>query len=736
MCGSRTVLAVSRGSSKLPIAFRIVSLRPVVDNRADEAFPNFSPGSPADRTSEMARHAMKPRVLRHCCLALLSLGWIGASLLPAPRAQAKDTAPPELTTIGTPVTEFDLQDPRGRKWTLADFADSEVLVVAFLGTECPLAKLYGNRLSQLEDTFRDRKVRVIGVNSNSQDSLEEVAQFGRDLELNFLMLKDPGNRLADRMKAQRTPEVFVLDSQRHIRYTGRIDDQYGIGFIRNEPQRHDLQIAIEELLAGKSVSVPATSAPGCLIGRAKSPSASGEVTYESHIASILQARCVQCHRSGEIGPFALTDYDEVAGWADMIAEVVREGRMPPWHAETSHVPLANDRRLTTEEKQLIERWAAAGAPQGVPSAAVARSSEAVSQPSTVGTVAGAPTISWQLPRDPDLIVNMAETPTSIAAEGAINYRYFQMETGLTEDRWIQAVDVQPGNRAVVHHILVFATTGNDQAVEHDFGGGVRGFLAGYVPGMRAEPFPDGMAKFLPAGSKLVFQMHYTPNGKEQQDLSRIGFVFADPSTVKYEVETRSAFQPRIRIPRQAANHAESTKTRLHQDVRLLGLMPHMHVRGKAFRYLMKRPTDTDWVTLLDVPAYDFNWQTAYRLADPLELPANTAIKCIAHYDNSSENPNNPNPGDVVRWGEQTWEEMLIGYFDVAFPVDPVHRPSRERMTPTERIDEFVLQHDDNDDFQLQLTELPLQMRLGAISADADGDKILSPTEIRQAFRRQ
>ncbi len=672
----------------------------------------------------MTFYDVKLWLTRNGRLATLALGWLGTSFIGSPLASGKDSPPPALASFGSRITQFELLDPRGPKWTQDNFADSDLLVVAFLGTECPLAKLYASRLSELEESFRDRKVRVIGVNSNSQDSLEEIAQFKHDLNLKFDLLKDPGNHLADAMHAQRTPEVFVLDRERKIRYAGRIDDQYGIGFVRKEPQRQDLKTAIEELLAGKEVSVPVTSAPGCLIGRQKTSDVSAEVTYESHIAPILQARCVQCHQSGDIGPFALTEYEEVAGWADMIAEVVREGRMPPWHAETSHVPLANDRRLNAEEKQLIERWAAAGAPQGA-------ADPNAQKPAETHTA-----VQWQLPRDPDLVINMADAPATIPADGTVSYRYFTMETGLTEDRWIQAVEVQPGNRAVVHHVLAFATMNQGEEVHEDFAGGVRGFLAGYVPGMRAEPFPPGMAKFLPAGSKIVFQMHYTPNGTEQQDLSRIGFVFADPATVQYEVETRSAFQPRIRIPRQASNHAESAKTRLHQDVRLLGLMPHMHVRGKAFRYLMKRPTDTDWVTLLDVPAYDFNWQTAYRLADPLALPEETIIKCIAHYDNSSDNPNNPNPGDVVRWGEQTWEEMLIGYFDVAFPVDPAQRATRPRMTRADRVDELILNHDDNDDFQLQLSELPITARLKAVSADLDGDKILSPEEIVKASERK
>lgn len=625
---------------------------------------------------------------------------------------------PAIPVIGRKLPEFSLQDQRGKPYTQEDFRDADVLVLAFLGTECPLAKLYGPRLDRLAREYADRGVRIIGVNANAQDSLDDLLRYVHELNISLPVLKDPGNRLADAIGAQRTPQVFALDRDRIVRYAGRVDDQYGIGYIRPEPESLDLQRAIDEILAGREVTTPWTDAPGCIIGRSREPDAEATITYSEHIAPILRNRCVECHRAGEVAPFALVDYDEVAGWAETILEVVQDGRMPPWHAESDHVSFANDRRLSPLEKQQIAAWVKAGAPAG--------------DLATLPAMPEFPT-GWQLPQEPDLIVPMAEQAFPVPAEGAVEYKYFEADPKLTEDRWIQAVEVVPGNRAVVHHILIFVRTPGGDV--RDFGGGVRGFLAAYVPGLRAVPFPPGMAKFLPAGSQLIFQMHYTPIGSPQEDLSRVGFVFADPESVTHEVQTISAFQPNLSIAKRTERHVETTKTRLNEETQLLALMPHMHLRGAAFRYLVKTPDAETWNTLLDVPRYDFNWQTNYRLANPLVLPAGTYVKCEAVYDNSATNPHNPNPDRIVTWGEQTWDEMLIGYFDVAVKRESVTSGGHQRLSP-DAADEFILQRDGNDDFQLQLSELPFRLRVAAWRADTDKDGVISRDELIAFFRQE
>lgn len=643
-----------------------------------------------------------------------------ASLIAAEVAGAAEKAP----SIGRKVDGFALQDFRGKAWSLDDAQGSKFVVVAFLGTECPLAKLYGPRLVELAAKYEPRGVAVVGVNSNAQDSVTEIAAYARSRKIEFPLLKDVGNKVADAFGAERTPEVLVLDADRIVRYHGRIDDQYGVGSIRNEPKRRDLAAALDELLAGQPVSRPTTEVVGCHIGRAKSPQPDSTVTYSNQIARLLQKRCVECHRDGDIAPFALADYDEVAGWAEMIAEVVRDQRMPPWHADPKHGKFKNERLLSDDEKQLIFDWVAAGAPPGDPKQAPPRQF----------------TSGWQLPREPDLVLPIQPRPFRIPPTGEVRYQYFTVDPKFTEDKWLAAAELLPGNRAVVHHILVFARQrGQREAADE---GGVQGFLVGYVPGMRVEPFPAGMAKRIPAGSQLIFQVHYTPVGSEQFDQSKLGLIFADPKDLTHEVRTTSAANTRIRIPPESANHREEAFSRRPLgDSLLLGLMPHMHLRGKSFFYEAIY-ADGSKETLIDIPRYDFNWQTAYRLAEPKPLPAGTRIHTVAHYDNSEHNLSNPDPTQTVRWGDQTWEEMLIGYFDIAIPIDRARRDTEAATSepegtesPAARAKQIVKRYDTDKDGVILRSEVPEVLRKTFDRLDRDNDGKLTADEIERSLGR-
>ena len=434
--------------------------------------------------------------------------------------------------INRRVDNFSLRDYRGKVRSLDEFADAKLVVVAFLGTECPLAKLYAPRLQELQEQFAKQGVAFLGIDANRQDSITELAAYARIHGVQFPLLKDPGNAVADAFGALRTPEVFVLDAERKIRYWGRIDDQYGqganSGYARPKVDKRDLAQALDELLAGREVSVPVTEAKGCIIGRVPKIDAHGEVTYSNQIARILQDRCVSCHRPGEIAPFPLMEYDEVVGWAPMMREVIGEGRMPPWFADPAHGRFANDARLSDEQKRLFYAWIDNGCPEGNRS----------DLPEPRQWVTG-----WQIPQ-PDQVIYMSEEPYSVAAEGVVEYQYFTADPGWTEDKWVQAAEARPDNRAVVHHIIASIIPPSS---EGDTLGQARGgLLAGYAPGGGVRVNPPGVATFVPAGSKLRFQMHYTPNGSVQKDRSYIGVVFADPKTVHKRITRRHAAQPCVR----------------------------------------------------------------------------------------------------------------------------------------------------------------------------------------------
>jgi peroxiredoxin len=587
------------------------------------------------------------------CLGLLSLSAV-THIAP------EDTA----SRVGKTVEPFTLRDYRGAERSLAEFSDKKVVVIVFVGCECPLAKLYGLRLTELAKSYESKSVAFIGVNSNQQDSATEIGEYAKNHGIPFPILKDVGNAIADRLGAVRTPEAFVLDAKRVIRYHGRIDDQYGIGFARPKAEHKELVAAIDELLAGKPVSVASAEAPGCYIGRVQKSGKSGSVTYARDVAPILQKRCVECHRAGQIAPFALTTYDEVVGWTATMREVVEEGRMPPWHADPNYGKFSNDARLSPAEKQTLIAWINDGAPAG----------ELKDAPKQTTF-----TDEWRIPK-PDKIVTIPK-PFKVPAQGDVPYQFIVVDSGFTEDKWVKAVEVKPSCRSVVHHILVFTQppgTGIDEN-----GGFIANWIAAMAPGSPPQVYPPGSAKRVPAGSRFIFQIHYTPDGVERMDQSCFGMVFADPSTVKHEVKTQMAANERFAIPPHDGNHKVEAKYTFRNDSILLEMLPHTHLRGKAFRYEALYPNG-DREILLDVPKYDFNWQNAYMLAEPKKMPKGTKIHCTAYFDNSKNNRSNPDPDATVRWGDQTWEEMMIGYFS-AMPVEErAQTPAAKQTTPVEK----------------------------------------------------
>ncbi len=620
------------------------------------------------------------------------------------------------TSIGSKLDNFTLTDYQGKEWKLTEFESKKAVVFAFIGTQCPLAKLYSARLVELEKQYRDRGIAFVAVDSNVQDSLSEMSAHARKFGFEFAFLKDPSQELANRMGITRTPEVCVIDADKTIRYRGRIDDQYGIGYSRDKATSKELVSALEAISKKVDIATPITTASGCLIGRGPRDLARSEstITYADQVSRILQSRCVSCHRPGEIGPMDLGNYEDASAWADMIVEVLDEGRMPPWHASESHGSFENDRRMPAEEIAAIKNWARAGAIRG----------DASNEPAPLKYVDG-----WQLPREPDLVIPMSDKPFDVPARGDVRYQYFVADPKLTQDTWVNGMEIIPGNRSVVHHILVFIREKGTQKRGLD---GERGFLAGYVPGTRAQPMPEGMGKRIPANSELVFQIHYTPNGTAQSDLSKVGFMLADPKKITHEVQTTSSVQTNFRIPPREGNY-KTTAMQPEElpNCELLSMSPHMHVRGKSFRYTAVYP-DGNREILLDVPKYDFNWQTEYRLSQNKKIPNGTRIFCEAAFDNSTSNLNNPNPDAWVQWGDQTYEEMMIGYFHISIPIDPslgrapdlkVARP--QRPTPAQI---FAMLDTDNDGKILR-DEVPKQLIPLFDRMDSNKDAVLLKTEL-------
>lgn len=400
-------------------------------------------------------------------------------------------------------------------------------------------------------------------------------------------------------------------------------------------------------------------------------------TFYRDILPILQNHCQECHRPGEIAPMPLLTYQQTRPWAKAIKTNVLSGKMPPWPADPHFGKFANDRSLSRGEIDTLSNWADSGAAEG-------KSSDA---PAPRTFVQG-----WNIPQ-PDLVIKMPQ-PFAIPAKGTIEYQYVIIPTGFTDDKWVQAVEVRPSNRAVVHHAVIFlrepdsrwltgAQTGvafapvvsSPQERLINTGGGGSDILTTYTPGMVPDNWGPGQAKLIKAGSDLVFQIHYTADGTAGIDQTEIGLVFAKQPLREKIVSVNTANRM-FRIPPGDPNYSAEATYMVRRPMTLVNLFPHLHLRGKAFQYDVIYP-DGHTETILKVDKWSLNWQLSYTLAQPLALPAGTRIRVTAWWDNSANNPANPDPKAEVTWGEQSWEEMLVGFMNVA--VDPsveLRRPAR------------------------------------------------------------
>jgi peroxiredoxin/mono/diheme cytochrome c family protein len=548
-----------------------------------------------------------------------------------------------------PVPDFELHDIEGAGRRLSAVAGQRATVVVFLGVDCPMANLYAPRLNELAARFPTGAVAVLAIDPNRGDDLPALAAFAREHHLTFPLLRDPDARVAASFGAARSPQAFLLDAERRVRYRGRIDDQYNpVGKNRGAPTREDLVEALREVLAGRAVSVPVTECTGCLLSKPRHAPEPPSVTYSRDIAPILEANCRACHRPGEVGPFPLMSYVDARNHAETIAEVVANGTMPPWHASPAYGRFQNERRLTAEQMELIAEWVRTKCPEGEP----------------LPPVGLPPAGSWRI-GTPDVVFHIPQE-FAVPAEGVVEYQHFIVDPGFADGAWVNAIEIRPGNRRVVHHCSVFLRSPNATRLDEFFETGElkSSFLASYVPGTDPVRLPAGMAKHIPPGWKLHFVIHYTPIGTPQTDRTEIAFRLLDPGTVRKEVATKLLLIEDLAIPPHTPEYRAERTWTADRDMLLLSMFPHMHVRGKSFRYTLEYPDGTSEI-ILDVPHYDFNWQHLYTLAEPKRIPAGTVVRCTAVYDNSANNPFNPDPSATVRTGIQTWEEMFNGVFDIA-----------------------------------------------------------------------
>ncbi|MBI2423898.1 MAG: hypothetical protein HYV27_13790 [Candidatus Hydrogenedentes bacterium] len=396
-------------------------------------------------------------------------------------------------------------------------------------------------------------------------------------------------------------------------------------------------------LFGLALALAAGLCPAALAGVE-----SETVTFTKHVARILQNNCQDCHHPNGIAPMTLQSYRQVKGWAKMIREVVDTKRMPPWHASPEYGHFSNDRSMAQTDADMLMSWIDNGMPQGDPADMPA--------PKTYND-------EWRID-EPDVVLTMPEE-VHIEPSGVMPYENIEIPTGFEEDKWVTQIDIRAGNPKVVHHVLVYARAPEHQEQEMgEFLRLGRGFIAGYAPGTVPVILDGTRAIKIPKGANLIFQMHYTPTGKPEVDRSSIGLKFAEKAP-EFEDLTATTINFDFKIPPHADNHEVVADIEFPKSALLYSMTPHMHYRGKGFTYTAKYPDGTEEI-LLDVPRFDFNWQTSYVLETPRYIPAGTVLHTVAHFDNSANNPANPDPSKPVRWGDQTWEEMMIGWMTISW----------------------------------------------------------------------
>ncbi len=583
--------------------------------------------------------------------------WAGALMIstaqgaaPTPRVYNYGASPDER------APDVEVVAINGATTMLSALRGSRGTVLVIWDQECPVSQRYLPRVLDFARKYRNRGYTfvLVDVTPHAIDEARKVARQHSGVRT----VLDPNQALVAALRATSTAESFLLDSRGTLKYRGAIDDQYGISHQRASVRFPWLTDAMDRIERGEEPLVKRTDVSGCILSVGSDlPTATLPVTYHNRISRILQSKCQVCHRVGGLGPMPLETYEQVVARRAIIEYMVGSDRMPPWSAQRDVGEWANDRSLASAEKADLLQWFKTGA--------------------TVGDKRDAPapyrfSRAWNIGQ-PDAVVRIPE-PITVPAQGVVAYKYVYIQTHFSEDKWVTAVEIRPTQPRVVHHVIALIEEPGRRILTPDqkaaLAPGVpvpaepqdtaNGFFAITVPGSLGIKYPPGTGKRLPKGAWLKFEIHYQPNGAKVVDRTEIGFTFSRQPL--REVESHSAPNASFVIPPNNPHYEVKASYEFREEGRLLSLFPHMHLRGSAFRYDLKYP-DGRTVQLLRVPKFDFNWQSYYEFREPFEVPAGAKLLATAWYDNSKNNPWNPDPSREVRWGPQTYEEMMIGYFD-------------------------------------------------------------------------
>ena len=533
------------------------------------------------------------------------------------------------------VSNFRLLDVRGEAHELYYHWPVKGVVVLLVGDDFNQAIEHRAELDSLRMEFGEEELLTWVVSLSDVQDRPALLEASEEFPVGLPVLQDISHSVTRTLGTGVSPEAILVDPlDWSIAYRGpvQVTIDTGAEIITQSPLRE----AVTELFAGAKPSVSRLAALG-------EPAGVGEVMaadYSQNIAPLLQANCFPCHTPGDIAPWAMTDYDTVVEYSRLIKSAVLAGEMPPWHADPAYQAFSNAKAMSPDEVAMLVDWIDRGMPRG-------------DGPDPLAETEPPAPIDWPL-GTPDAIISIE--PQSVPATGTVDYRYLFAQSPFPSDVWLRAVSVKPGDRSVVHHCLVFKGTFAEIAALQ---GGLSGFFAGYVPGMEDAAFPEGTGKQLRRSDIIVFQMHYTVSGTATTDVTQLGLYLADAPPEKPLI-TSSAFNVDFVIPPNAQSVAVSATKAFPTGATLYEFSPHMHYRGSSSKFVVEFPDGSE-ETVLNVPSYFFDWQALYRLEQPISIPPGSVLRCEGTFDNSIQNRFNPGPSDEVRFGEQSWEEMFIGY---------------------------------------------------------------------------
>lgn len=626
------------------------------------------------------------------------------------------------SALAVPVDNFVLLDHLGVAHELYYQSDAKAVVLMVQGNGCATVQNALADFKNLRDRYSSQGVRFFMINSNLQDDRSNIQKEAEEWSIDIPILNDDTQIIGESLGLNRTAEVLLLDTQHwEVIYRGSLNDRFDAN-TRDDSQQaqateHYLADALDAVLSGRAVEISKRDTAGCPINFAQANQQHANISYSKTIAPLLKENCVVCHSPGGIGPWAMTSYTMIRGFAPMIREVVRTKRMPPWHADPHIGQWQGDRSLSTEEVQTLVHWIEAGAPRG-------------DGPDPLESVEPVSS-KWPL-GEPDLVLDIPGF--EVPASGVVDYQFPFVKNPLDHGIWIRATTIHPGDRSVVHHVLAGSTENNELPGREE--NLFQNYIIGYAPGAESYIMPEGTGVYVPPGGYYLFQLHYTPTGKAVVDESKIALYFSDEKPKNF-LRHNVAINPAIKIPANSKNHEESSYFEFYEDAILYTVFPHSHYRGKSSTFEVLYP-DGRLEMILSVPNYNFNWQRGYDFVEPMHLPAGTKLIHRTVYDNSAQNPANPDAEKEITWGLQSWEEMLYGSFSYSWAEEntdtPIHDRHRARTT------QWVGFLDKNMDGKLMWSELPrnLKKRLiqGFKMVDKDGDGGLNVVELMSLTRKR